>query len=108
MRFILRTDGHDVDQALRDSLKRGLHFALSRFGDRVRRVAVTFARARRDSVDGFDTRCRLLVQLAPSGRVRVEVADTDLESAWRRALHRVGPAVDREIASAREIGRNLP
>jgi hypothetical protein len=106
MRFDLRTEGFDLDPALQESVERRLRFVLSRFGLRVGRVTVTFAEADRDSANNHDMRCRIIVQVAPSGKVRVEVTDTDVENALHRALHRIGPAVDREIERAREnVGR---
>jgi hypothetical protein len=108
MRFDLRRGSLDVDPDLQDSVKRRLHFVLSRFGFRVRRVTVTLAEAPGDSAASLDTRCRMIVQLAPSGKVRIEVTDTDLENALRRALHRIGPAVDREIVRARETAGRGP
>jgi|SRR6516162_1129577 len=102
MRFDLRKGSLDIGQTLQDSVRRRLHFVLSRFGFRVRRVTVTLAETRADAAASLDTRCRMIVQLAPSGKVRVEVTDSDPENALRRALHRIGPAVDREIVRARE------
>jgi hypothetical protein len=108
MRFVLRRGNLAVDQELQASLKRRLQFALSRFGFRVRRVTITLAEVRRDPVPGLNTRCRVSVQLAPSGIVRVEVTDTDVENALLRALQRIGPAVERAIVGAREDGdRNI-
>ena len=104
MRFDLHRGTLNIGQTLQDSIKRRLQFALSRFGVRVRRVTVTLAEARRDSADSPDTYCRMTVQLAPAGKVRVEVTDTDLENALRRALERIERAVDREIVRARENG----
>ena len=104
MRFALRGGGLNIGPALQESVKRRLHFALSRFGLRVRRVTVTLAKTRRASADALNMRCRMIVTLAPSGMVRVELMDTDLENALRRALYRVGPAVDRELARAQENG----
>lgn len=102
MRFDLRKEGLDIGQALQDSVEQRVHFVLSRFGVRVRRVTVTLAQAPGDSADSLGTHCRMIVQLAPSGNARVEVTDTDVENALRRALQRLGPAVDREILRAKE------
>jgi hypothetical protein len=104
MRLEIRSEGLEVGSGLRDSIRRRLRFVLGRFGSRVRRVTVHLAETNAHT-GGTDKGCRIVALLVPSGRVCVEVSETDLGSALTRAAERVGPAVSRELMRRRDAGR---
>lgn len=96
----MRTDIHGyhltISDALRTHIERRLHFALSRFGARILRVAV-----RLEDINGprggVDKLCRIGVTLLGAGHVHVEVLDSESLSAVDRAADRIQGAVARAI-----------
>jgi hypothetical protein len=106
MRLAIRSHDGDFGPGLRELVERKLRFVLGRFGTRV--VGVTVHVAGPDGRErGSDKRCRIVARLAPRGRVCVDVAETDLDTALKRAAQRIGPAVSRELMRRRD-GRGYP
>jgi putative sigma-54 modulation protein len=93
----------DLAKILRNYADRRLHFALSRFGDRVDRVMVTVS----ESTDGERTsekHCSIRVDLKPFGQVFAQEIDPDAYAAIDRAAGRVG----RLLASRFEKNTEMP
>ena len=84
----------EVTDALRAHVERHLQFALSRFGERVRRVTVRLM-----GIDGpsesQDQICFIELTWRPAGRIVVKDVNHDLHAAIYRATERVGRAVSR-------------
>ena len=79
----------DLAKILRNYADRRLHFALSRFGDRVDRVMVTVS----ESSEGERTsekHCSIRVDLKPFGQVFAQETDPDVYAAIDRAAGRIG------------------
>ena len=94
----LRIVGTNIDltEVLHSHVERRLHFALSRFGDRIGRVTVRLV-----SVNGPDGRddtiCLIDLKLRPAGRILVRDANRDRHAAIDCAADRAGRAVSREF-----------
>jgi ribosome-associated translation inhibitor RaiA len=94
--------GQTLTPALLDHVERRLGFALSRFGHRIRRVAVRLG-GLSGPRGGADQRCRVVVTLRPSGTVVVEDTAPDVSTAIDRGADRAQRAVARATARAREM-----
>jgi putative sigma-54 modulation protein len=93
----------DLAKILKNYADRRLHFALSRFGDRVDRVMVTVS----ESTEGERTsekHCSIRVDLKPFGQVFAQETDPDVYAAIDRAAGRVG----RLLASRLEKNTEIP
>ena len=97
--------GHNLTPAVMDHVERRLRFALSRFGDRIRQIAVRLG-GPNGPRGGADKRCRVVVTLRPSGEVVVEDTAPDVSMAIDRGADRAQRAVARAIARAREMRRS--
>lgn len=86
----------DLTAALRGHVERRLQFALSRFGDRIGRVAVQLADINGPR-GGDDKSCRINVSVRPSKTVFVEAVKADLCAAIDQAAERAGRSVGREL-----------
>lgn len=82
-------------------VERRLRFALIRFEQKIRQIAVlvTDLNGRRG---GLDKQCRVTVTLSPSGKVMVGATDADLHTAIDRAADRLERSVTRELERRRE------
>jgi ribosomal subunit interface protein len=94
----IRLTGKDVElsSGLREHIERRIHFALSRFDHRIRKVEVKVedvSGPRR----GKDKRCSVAVRIAPGRRVAIDDLDSDILVAVDRAADRIGRAVAREV-----------
>ncbi len=83
-------------QLLRDHIDRRLRFALGRFGDKVKHVAVHLV-DQNGPKGGVDIRCKIHVQLHPHGALFIEQDDVDPEQAVEVASIRLGQAIRREL-----------
>lgn len=92
-----------ADVAVRVRLERRLAYALGRFGDRVRRVAV-FLSDENGPKGGTDKVCRITAELPGVGRAVVEGVDSSLTAVIDRTADRVGQSVRRRLDRAREFG----
>ena len=101
MNFSIRGRNIELTAALLAHLEGRLRFALSRFGQKIRQVAVQLL-----DLNGprsrLDKQCRVTVTLSPSRKVMVRATDADLHAAVNRALDRAGRSVIRELERRRE------
>lgn len=102
MQLQVRARNMVLTEALRVHAERRVQFALSRFGDRIRRVAVQLGDVNGPR-GGEDKICRLEVLLSPSGEVRAEESDADLYATIDRAAERAGRSVGRVLTREREF-----
>ena len=68
MNFSIRGRHIELTAALLGHVERRLRFALSRFGQKIRQVAVQLLDLN-DPRGGLDKQCRVTVTLSPSGKV---------------------------------------
>ncbi|HMP16931.1 MAG TPA: hypothetical protein PKD72_07920 [Gemmatales bacterium] len=86
---------------LREMIHRRLGFALSRFGEKVREVAVELFEE--EALNGSaDIRCKLIAHLEPHGVLSIEQSDTEPEMAIEFASIRLGRAIQRELERQRQ------
>ncbi len=81
-----------LNRSLEERLERRLHFALARFGGRIRRISA-FLEDINGPRGGEDQRCRIEVSLVPSGTIKAEATDAEVASAVGRAAERVARRV---------------
>lgn len=97
-----------LDPILEEHLERRLHFALARFGDRIRRIGAVLEDINGPR-GGEDQRCRIEVSLVPSGTIMAEATDVEVASAVGRAAERVArqvrDALDRKRTVRMRTGR---
>ena len=103
MRVDIRGQGFSVSEALRAHVERRLHFALGRFGGRVRQATVRLSDLNGPR-GGLDKACRIAVRLPALRDLVVEDADGDLYIAIDRAAERAGRSVGRQLARGRDAG----
>ena len=103
MNFSIRGRHIELTAALLGHVERRLRFTLSRFGQKIRQVAVQLLDLN-GRPGGLDKRCRVTVTLtlSPSGKVMVEASDADLHAAIDRAADRLERSVKRELERRRE------
>ncbi|GJM23428.1 MAG: hypothetical protein DHS20C15_33430 [Planctomycetota bacterium] len=94
MKFEFRARGLKLSKALRDHVEARLHYALGRFGDRVRRVQVQFTDVNGPR-GGEDIECRVLARLAPRGEIVVQELRGNPFAAAALAAQRVGYSASR-------------
>lgn len=94
MRLDLRGLGRKVDGEARDQMVRRLGFALDRFADRLGLVLVRLTDVNGPR-GGVDQRCRIVVQMVPTGRLVVEDMAADPVTAVSRAARRLVRSVGR-------------
>ena len=82
-------------------VERRLRFALGRFEQKIRQIAVQVTDLNGPG-GGFDKQCRVTVTLSPSGKVIVGATDADLHTAIDRAADRLERSVTRELKRRRE------
>ncbi len=92
----LQMRGRHWTEALRRHSSRRLHFALSRFSPSISLVTVHILNVP-DAPGGLDKTCRIVIRLAPTGRILVEDTQEDLYAAIDRATERAGRAVGRAL-----------
>ena len=101
MKFSIRGRHIGLTEALLAHVERRLRFALSRFGQKIRQVAVQLTDLNGPR-GGVDKQCRVTATLSPSGRVMVEEIDAALHTAIDRAAERLERSVVRELERRRE------
>lgn len=96
-----------LDRSLEEQLERRLHFALARFGGRIRRISA-FLEDINGPRGGEDQHCRIEVSLVPSGSIMAEATDAEVASAVGRAAERVArrvrDALDRKRTMRTRMG----
>jgi ribosome-associated translation inhibitor RaiA len=106
MKIEIQSRGIELSDDLRDHAARRARFALTRFGDRVRRLSVMV-----DDLNGpkggVDMRCRIRADLNPRGEIVIRETQPDPYSAVARATDRVAHALSRRLQRlhARRRGR---
>lgn len=100
MNFSIRGRHIELTAALLAHVERRLRFALSRFGQKIRQVAVQLLDLNGPR-GGVDKQCRVTVTLSPSGKVMVGATDADLPTAIDRAADRLERSVIRALERAR-------
>lgn len=90
-----------ISDEIAEHAERRLHFALSRFGDQVRRVTVHFWN-RQGEQAGSECGCRVEVAVQNVGIIAADDMDADAYQALDRATERVGRAVSRAMALLRD------
>jgi putative sigma-54 modulation protein len=101
MRFEVRIQKVDLPRAVSGYIERRLHFSLSRFESRVRRVTVRIFDINGPR-GGVDKCCRITAHLHPTETVVVEELDTDLFAAIDRATERVARTFTRWVTRMRD------
>jgi hypothetical protein len=92
VRIDVSASGLRVPDPLRAMVVRCVLLALSRFGGRVRRVAVLLTQPA-NPLGGVDHRCRMRVRLASNDVLQVEAINGGVELAVGRAAARLGKRV---------------
>ena len=100
MNFSIRGRHTELTAALLVHVERRLRFALCRFGQKIRQVAVQLLDLN-DPRGGLDKQCRVTVTLSPSKKVMVGATDADLPTAIDRAADRLERSVIRALERAR-------
>jgi hypothetical protein len=100
MNLDVRPQGIEIDEEVREHLKRRLEFVLGRFSRRVERIQV-FLVEQNGPRGGIDKLCRILVRVRGLQHVVVEDRDANLVPLIDRTANRMGQVV------RRELGRSL-
>jgi hypothetical protein len=107
MRLLVRRKNVALGEELQDWVEMRMRFAFSRFHARIREIVVTL-----DDLNGpkggVDKRCRVVVRMAPRGRVAIEEIGADFETAVARAAERGGRTVGRELERRRDARTSGP
>jgi ribosomal subunit interface protein len=93
----------DLFRILRHYAARRLHFALSRFGDRVARAMVTVSEA--DTKRNTGRSCQISVDLKPFGRVAAQETGPDVYAAIDRAAGRIRRLLALRLERSKEMPR---
>ncbi|MGE5114409.1 MAG: HPF/RaiA family ribosome-associated protein [Acidobacteriaceae bacterium] len=102
MRLDIRIQKVDLPNEINRYIARRLHFCLGRFEARVRNITVRIFDINGPR-GGSDKRCRMTVDLIPSGVLVVEEVNTDLFGVIDRAAERAGQALARKLRRARDL-----
>ena len=102
----LRKRNVPVESETREWIERRVHFALGRFAERIRRVAVIVSDIN-GARGGTDIECHLRISLIPKGEVRILDLDSSVEAVVASAVDRAALCVARWLERHREF-RDLP
>ena len=105
MRIDIQGLGFPLSAALRDHTRRRLRFALTRSGDRIRRVVVRFGDTNGPRGGADNKFCRMQVYLEHAPSVLIEDAGADLYAVIDRAAERAGRNVAKHVDRLRENAR---
>lgn len=100
MQSTITTTNLEIDGELRQSIERRIQFAFSRFGPRIRRVAIALVNDRRPC-GGIDSSCQIVVTLDNLEHEATEVHGLELQSAVVHALERASRSIQRKLARKR-------
>jgi ribosome-associated translation inhibitor RaiA len=98
--YTIRLATENVGDALREHADRRLFFALRRFGDKVRNVAVRIVDLNGPR-KGRDSRCTIMAQLSDSSSIVVEATTAWPTASITLACRRLNEAIRRHVAKAR-------
>lgn len=106
MELELHVHGTHIAQNLRRYAERRFRFAFRRFSRQVRRLRIYVADINGPR-GGGDKQCRILADIAPSGRLVLTETDPHMRAAMDRAAHRLKQTLRRDIERrrARETGK---
>lgn len=104
MLWNVKTKGGRTPPELAAHVERRLHFALSRFAGRIRRVDVVLGDLNGPR-GGIDKSCRIVARVRDGGDVVADVSDVGWEIAVDRATNRIGHSIGRELARRRAARR---
>jgi ribosome-associated translation inhibitor RaiA len=96
MNLDVRRQGIEINEEVREHLKRRLTFNLGRFSQRVERVQV-FLVEQNGPRGGIDKLCRILLRMRGLPDIVVEDRDADLLPLIDRTANRMGQVVRREL-----------
>lgn len=85
-----------ITDAIKDYLEHRLHFALSRFGESVRHVAIRISDLNGPK-GGVDMQCKILVTLSDGRQLALKEDREDLYVAIDRIMERTGRSVTRSL-----------
>lgn len=102
MRLDIRIQKVDLPNEINRYIARRLHFCLGRFEARIRNITVRIFDINGPR-GGADKRCRMTVDLIPSGVLVVEEVNTDLFGVIDRAAERAGQTLARKLHRARDL-----
>ncbi len=104
MRVGIRARHGRIRRSLEEQLERRIHFALGRFGRRIRRISA-FLEDINGPRGGEDQRCRIEVSMVPSGSIMAEATDVEVLSAVGRAAERVARRLRDTLDRERTVRR---
>ena len=107
MQIDIHTHGIALTDALHDWTERRLRFALSRFGERVRRISVHFSDVNGPR-GGIDQRCRIQATLDGLGEVMIEDTQHNPFVAVSRAAERFARNASRRLELRTTRNRTIP
>lgn len=94
IRVVVR--GHADKSDLRTHAEERLTSAVERFTDRIRHVSVQLADESGPNHHGGDQRCKIDVQLKPSGEILIDEVGDDIHASIALAVDRLKSALSRE------------
>ena len=101
MQLTLTSTNVELDDTMLEYIERRLRFVFTRFSPRIRLISLDVEDAVRPT-GGFDSCCKIVVNLIPKEEVEIEIHDAEIRSAVARAVERAGRAVERRIAQRRQ------
>lgn len=104
MKITIRSKLSEVDQSVREHIKRRLQFSLGRLATRIAQVRVRIADLNGPR-GGVDKTCRIDVAVHRGPDVFIEDRDAELLAVIDRAAQRAGRAVARTIERTRDKQR---
>ena len=96
MRLFIRAKGVELTRELRDHIEKRLRFAMSRFGERIRRVRVRLTDINGPR-GGEDIECSIRATLAPRGVLTIDEIHSDPYAAVALASDRAGHRLSRHL-----------
>lgn len=101
MQITTQTHGVTLSDALNHHIRRRLHLAMDRIGDRIRRVVVRLSDINGPR-GGTDKRCQLQIHLDQQPDVVIEDTRSDLYAAVDRATERAARTITRRLGRQRD------
>lgn len=104
MKIDVRFRGVEASNALREHVRRRVHFQMSRFGNAVHSVVVRIGDINGPK-GGEDKRCQVTLRGSRLGPLTIEDLSADVHSALDTALERAARAAGRDIERKRAARR---
>jgi ribosome-associated translation inhibitor RaiA len=96
MDVFITESGVEIDSTLKAHIRRRIHFALSRFSNKVERVRVVVTN-KSEPPGGIEKLCRIRVRLLGKTTVTVSCSDDNVHAAIAQATDQIHRAVARRI-----------